>query len=322
MKNNMFSDKLRHFPVSYFSVVMGLSGLSITTHRAEVLFQLPHYSFFLTLFASFCYVVISVLYLTKLVKFNSAVKNEWLNPVKMNFFPAISISLVLLSIAFLNVSKDISKILLIVGATAHIIFTLKIISAWMIHTRFNVNHKNPAWFIPVVGNILVPIPATVHFHAHFSWFFFSIGLILWLVLFTIFIYRAIFHAPLADKLLPTFFILIAPPAVAFISYMKLTSSFDSAAHLLYFFSLFTALLLFFNAKKFIKIEFFLSWWAYTFPLAALTIATQLVFEKSNLLFYKYLAITIFVFLNLLILFLSIRTFIAVKKGQICVEEKE
>jgi len=50
-----------------------------------------------------------------------------------------------------------------------------------------------------------------------SWFFFSVGLIMWAVMFTIIMNRIIFHNPLPQKLMPTLFILIAPPAVALIS---------------------------------------------------------------------------------------------------------
>jgi tellurite resistance protein len=68
----------------------------------------------------------------------------------------------------------------------------------------------------------------------------------------------VFHQPLHDRHLPTLFILIAPPVVAAVAYVKLTGSYDSLA----------------------RIHFYLSWWAYTFPMAALTIATFLVGKET------------------------------------------
>jgi len=50
---------------------------------------------------------------------------------------------------------------------------------------------------------------------------FAVGFILWCVLFTVIMNRIIFHNPLPQKLLPTLFILIAPPAIGFISYTTL-----------------------------------------------------------------------------------------------------
>jgi tellurite resistance protein len=40
---------------------------------------------------------------------------------------------------------------------------------------------------------------------------------MWAVMFTIIMNRIVFHNPLPQKLMPTLFILIAPPAVALIS---------------------------------------------------------------------------------------------------------
>ncbi len=64
---------------------------------------------------------------------------------------------------------------------------------------------SPVWFIPVVGNILVPLAGVVHARRTRSRFFFSTGLIFWIVLQTLFFYRIFFHHPLPEKLLPTFF---------------------------------------------------------------------------------------------------------------------
>ena len=103
---------------------------------------------------------------------------------------------------------------------------------------------NPSWFIPIVGNILVPIAGVPLGYTDISWFFFSIGIVFWPVLLTIIFYRIIFHPALPGKLIPTFFILIAPPAVGFLSYMKLTGEMDNFARILYFSGLFFTLLVF------------------------------------------------------------------------------
>ena len=44
---------------------------------------------------------------------------------------------------------------------------------------------------------------------------------LMIILFSIILNRIIFHNPFAAKFMPTMFILIAPPAIGFISYIKL-----------------------------------------------------------------------------------------------------
>ncbi len=84
--------------------------------------------------------------------------------------------------------------------------------------------------------------------------------------------RVIFHGGLPEKMLPTLFILIAPPAVAFIAYLGLTGELNAFAKILYFHALFTTVLILSFADRFVRLPFYLSWWAYTFPLAAITLA--------------------------------------------------
>lgn len=179
---------------------------------------------------------------------------------------------------------------------------------------------SPAWFIPVVGNIIVPIAGSVYAPIEVSWFFFSIGLILWIVLFTIIMYRLIFHNPLPERLLPTLFILIAPPAVGFIAYVKLTQGIDPAARILYYFALFIFILMIPQFGLLSRIKYYLSWWAYTFPTAAMTIATILMYQQSHLDFFRILALVLLAFLSLVILVLSFMTFTAIKEKKICIVE--
>lgn len=65
----------------------------------------------------------------------------------------------------------------------------------------------------IVGSIIIPIAGVKHGFVELSWFFFSVGLIFWLILLVIVLYRMFFHAPIAEKLMPTLFILFAPPAI-------------------------------------------------------------------------------------------------------------
>ena len=92
-----------------------------------------------------------------------------------------------------------------------------------------------------------------------------------MVIFTLLFYRLIFHPSLESKFIPTLFIFIAPPSVAFLGYEKL-ARFDNFALILLNIAIFFALLLCFMYKKFLRLKFALSWWAFTFPLATFCLA--------------------------------------------------
>ena len=300
---------------------MGLGGLTIAWQRAETILRLPfHMSNGLLVASTLLFIVLAGFYGAKAMKYRDIVVQEWGHPIKMNFVPTISIGLILLSIAWLPINPAYSKLLWLVGTATHLLLTLYVITQWVHHSKFEIAHLNPAWFIPVVGNILVPIAGVVHAPAEVSWFFFSIGLTFWPVLLTIIFYRVIFHDSLPERLMPTLFILIAPPAVGLLSYVKLTDGVDAFAHVLYNAALFFTLLLFFQAKWFARLKFFLSWWAYSFPLAAITVATLIMFQQTGSTLYLRLSGVLLGISTVVIAGLVIQTAIAVKNRSICVEE--
>lgn len=179
---------------------------------------------------------------------------------------------------------------------------------------------NPAWFIPIVGNILVPVAGVEYLPKAFSFFYFSVGFFFWIILFTIFLYRAIFHHQLPQKFIPTLFILIAPPAVGFIAYIRIAQSWDSFAVFMLFIAYFFVALLLFLYDSFKNLKFFISWWAFTFPMMAITLASVVAYQVSSIVLYKYLSFVMFVFALFTILFVAWKTMEKVLQGEICVNE--
>ncbi|OEJ68021.1 SLAC1 anion channel family protein [Magnetovibrio blakemorei] len=313
--------RLGNLPISFFAIVMGLAGLTLAWEKAEQATIMPFMaSPYHAMITAVVFIVLLIAYTAKYVLHREGVLKELHHPVQLSFFPTISISLLLMAVVTFEYYPELSKNLWMVGAAAHLGLTMYVLSSWINHTHFDINHMNPAWFIPVVGNIVAPIGGMQHGFVDISWFFFSVGLVFWLVLFVIVMYRIIFHNPLPDKLLPTFFILVAPPAVGFISYVKLTGGVDAFSTVLFHTALFLTLLLATQFVKFARLKFFLSWWAYSFPLAAMTIASFLMAEATGKDFYHFLAIVLFFILNMVLALLTVRTIEAMMKNQICVVE--
>ncbi len=313
--------RLAHYPVPLFATVMGTSGFAIAWKKAGHVLGLPaEIGLALQWWALALFVMIALGYLAKMASHWEAVKKEFAHPVRLNFFPAISICLLLLAVAFADTTPYSAAALWMVGAALHLCFTVIVMSSWIHHTRYDIKHANPAWFIPVVGNVIVPVAGVAFAPIGVSWFFFSIGLVFWIVLLTIVMYRLFFHEPLPERLTPTLFILIAPPAVAFIAWLKLNGgTIDAFAQILYNVALFLTLLLAANALRFFRLRFFLSTWAYSFPLAAITIATLIMAEHGGS-FYVALSWLLLIVLTVVLLLLTLRTLQAMRCGEICVPE--
>jgi len=314
------TNRLKYFPIMMFATVMGTTGLGVAFDRYD---HLTHSSLgvgkyiIYAVFVWFCF--ISAVYLIKLIKYPSEVKAEFDHPIRINFFPAISISLLLLSAGLNPYQPELSKVLCYIGAGLQIIFTYIIIRVWF-YKDFKIQTTNPAWFIPVVGTILVPVAGKGILHDDILWFFFSIGLILWPILYAIIKYRLVFHEQLPAKLLPTKFIFIAPPAIGFIAYFKLTGSLDPFSRVLYFFALFTTIMLFTMFRKFYSVPYFVSWWAYTFPMDAIAIATLVMYDLTGNIFYKYLGGFFLIAATLVVAHVLFYSLINALKGNICIPE--
>jgi tellurite resistance protein len=313
--------RLEHFPISFFATVMGTAGLAIAWHKAHLVLGLPGIvGEALRYFASALFVTLLLLYGAKLVRHPAAVAGEWRHPIRLNFFPAISIGLLLLAIAWMPAAPDFARILWGTGALLHLCFTLLAMSSWIHHTHYDIKHANPAWFIPVVGNIIVPIAGVRFAPPELSWFFFSIGIVFWPVLLTIVLYRLIFHPALPERLTPTLFILLAPPAVGCVAWVALNGQVDAFARILYYSALFLLLLLGSNSLRFFRTPFYLSAWAYSFPLAAVTIATLLMAEVQRGEVLAFLAPTLLGVTSAVVAWLIVRTLMAASRGEICVPE--
>ncbi len=314
---------LEHLPVQLFAVVMGISGFAIVFAKAYHLIAMPYWIYGTLLFVdTVLFLAIFIAYMFKWLLYPDAVKEEFFHPIKSSFIAAISISFLLVSIAYYDFAPTVSILLWYIGAPLQLLFTLIILQYW-IHNDLKIVHSNPAWFIPIVGNLLVPVVGVEAAPMGISLFFFALGIFFWMVLFTIMLNRIIFHHPLAKKLIPTLFIFIAPPAVGFISYFRITNgSIDMVSMFLYFIALFILVLLLFMVRMFDTKEFFISWWAYTFPLAAVTIATLMLHMAFDNSVTYYASIILILLTTLVIGFVTLKTLQACRAEKICISEEE
>jgi len=313
--------KIQFFPITSYAAVMGLTGLTIAFGKFYHLQWMPRIFYDISIFFVLAlFLFISVLYGLKLVMYPDEVKTDFKHRIRINFFSAISISLLLLSIAYYTYYPMLSIILWWAGLLLHTFFMYKTISFWIQH-NFEIHHFNPAWFIPVVGNILIPVSGVDFAPVILSYFYFAVGFFFWIVLFTIFLYRAIFHAQLPEKFIPTFFILLAPPAVGFIAYMRITASWDTFSVFLLLLTYFFIGLLIVMYRSFTQLKYFMSWWAFTFPLTAASISSAVAFQVTHYLFFKVTAWFILVSAIIAISIVVWHTIIHIRKGEICVKEE-
>ena len=310
--------RLAHFPVTFFAVLMGLFGLALALHAAADSFAIAEIAARAVLWLGLgCFAVISAVYLGKLIRHPAAVSAEWHHPVRLAFFPTITISLLLMATAIHGYRPDLALPIWLVGVAGQGVLTVAVISGWISHRAFEVGHLTPAWFIPAVGNVIVPLAGVSLGWVEISWLFFSAGMIFWLILLVLVFNRLIFHAPIPARLFPTLVILIAPPAVAFVSYMLLVGGVDAFAHMLLSGAYVFAILVLVQVPKLMRLPFALSWWALSFPLAALTVASFVYGRAQDSSAHLVIGVLVLVTLSLVVLGLLWRTGLAIMRDEIC-----
>jgi tellurite resistance protein len=201
-------------------------------------------------------------------------------------------------------SRDMVALFFYSGLVLHTGLFLAIMYVLERHPGVKVAAVSPGWYMPAVGNVLVPyvggvaasmgLPAPRPLMA----IYLGTGVVMWIVLLTIWLYRAIFYSPPPGRMVATLWINLAPPAVIPLSYEALlgigprglhalalrSPVLGAAAMLVYkliyytfwgsaglLFALVAVITLGYAARR--EIEFADSWWAFVFPLAAYAIST-------------------------------------------------
>jgi tellurite resistance protein len=313
--------RISHFNIAFYAAVMWFGWLSLATHKLEEVYhtgtEISHYLVYFTLVF---FLLVSIFYILKIFVNFKDVKADFSHSVKSNFFPWIGKIFLIFSIAFLSIDIEIAKYLWIFWVSWQFFFTVIIFRRWMLH-EMDIKEMNPLWFLPIVWNMLAPVAWVKLGFVELSWFFFSIWIIMWAVLFTIIMNRIIFHNPLPAKLMPTLIILIAPPAVALLSITALHNwALLEIWKIFYYFALFMFLVIATKINIFAKLKFFMSWWAYSFPIAVLTTATILMYQKTWEYFLGCIWIILYIILISITLILIYKTIIWAKKKELCIEE--
>ena len=178
-------DYFSYLPISFFGVCMGLSAISVAwdkmTHLLQNLtintenFLVPtHNTNFLlsTLLANFssalsvffalltliAFIGLVSAYILKILSNFESVKLEFSSPLTRPFFGTFFISLLLLPFALhrLGLPESLSLAVWIVGAVLMFIFSVHIVQFWICN-KLELSHITPAWIIPVVGLLDLPL---------------------------------------------------------------------------------------------------------------------------------------------------------------------
>ena len=315
--------QLDSLPVGLFGSVMGLTGLSVAWRLASIQFGGPPWLSYLSpaigLVAIAAFGAMAFSYTFKALTDFNASQAEFRHPIAGNLFGTPLISLLLLPIVVAPYSLIVARILWITGAIGMTGFAWLIISRWM-SDRQQVAHATPAWIIPVVGMLDVPLglPALGLPQMHgFMVFALAVGLFFAVPLFTMILSRLLFEPPMPDALKPSLLILVAPFAVGYSTYTLTTGQNDIFAQALFMLTLFILAVLLGQLRNLPRCcPFRVSWWAVSFPLAASAIAALRFAAADKSALAHAIAMALLALATLVIAGLFLRTLVGLAKGEL------
>lgn len=272
---------LAHLGPQWFAPVMGWSGLALAWHRAGDRFGAAADAVALGcgLVALTVFLVVLAASLVRAVRNPRALAEDLAHPVRHAFVAALPVSVLLLAtlgVAFYGPGAA-TVTLWLAGVALQACVTAWVISRWF-SGKLAWPAITPVLYIPIVGNILVPLAGAPLGWPAMSWFFFGIGAFFWPVVTAMVLVRKV-QQPLPVRLHATWFITIAPPAVAGSAALALGAPEMAALAPLGVAAMFA----FASATRVPTIarqQFAMPAWAVSFPLAALTALTLRAAEDA------------------------------------------
>ncbi|OWM79606.1 hypothetical protein CDL15_Pgr023018 [Punica granatum] len=292
---------LLRFPISSFGICLGISSQAIMWKAAgaspslKILHIYLHVNIFIWLTSAALIVTVSVTYLLKLIFYFEAVRREYHHPVRVNYFFAPWISLLFLAIgAPSSICKNLSTIVWYLLMAPIFCLELKIYGQWMLGGQRRLSRvANPSNHLAVIGNFVGALLGSSMGLREGPLFFFAIGLAHYSVLFVTLYQRLPTNETLPKELHPVFFLFVAAPSVASMALAKIQGSFGFSSRIVYFVALFLYITLVVRVNFFRGFRFSLAWWAYTFPLTGLSIATITYMNETSNLVTRLLSLALF-----------------------------
>ena len=294
-------ETVKNFSPAWFASVMGTGILALTSLSYSIYLPvLRHLAVLLFYFNIVLFFVLLVPWTLRWILFRKEAVRDLNHPVVSNFYATIAIGMLVLAADLIVIGKNMvwGEMFWFIGAAFTILFGLFTPYLMFKSEDVRLEHINPAWFIPPVGLIVIPIAGgliiphftgvmkeTVVLLCYFGW---GAGFFLYLSLLAVCVYRFILHHPLPNTLAPTIWINLGPIGAGTVALFNMVNASDFITvkePFLVFGLLFwgfgiwwvviaSAMILHYIRN--LRLPYAMSWWAFTFPLGAYVAASHTV----------------------------------------------
>jgi tellurite resistance protein len=315
---------LKYLFPGWYALPMGLCGLALAWHRAVPLMGdlADGIALVIGAVAALVAAVLAVATVLRAQRHPEAWAEDRRHPVRHTFIATLPIAMILLATVAvaLGFAGWPSETLWWAGALAQLAVT-----AWVLGRWWKGNgagglvwaSATPALFIPIVGNVLVPLAGVPLGHVEWSAAQFGVGLLFWPVVTILIGVRIATQGLWPDRLRPASFIFIAPPAVVGLSALQFGAP-PLVGWALWGMAFFSFVWVAQQARAIAALPFGLPHWGLSFPLAALAALTLRLAGPTGLM--ANLGVLLLALASLVILALVMGTVRGLRDGTLLAPE--
>lgn len=317
-KRPSLRETIEHFNPAWFASVMGTAVVPLAISFLTGSWVRGVAAAF-TIISVLMFIAILIPWTLRLFMYPAAVRADLHHPIAASFFPTLPIAIVIIALDLLKypdlffstaASREIAFWMWLVGSIGIYLAAFIVLPRIYRSDAIELSHANFGWFIPPVAKLLVPVAGfelamlySGRFELTFGLSIASLGIGFFLFLFvgSLVYHRYVLESLPVSKFAATSFIAIAPTAIIAVALFKMMHLFESGTPLdidahavtaisalgvlaawgFAAWSFIMAVVIVISYMRHMDLPYALSWWAYTFPLGSLAVATGVAWKVSG-----------------------------------------
>lgn len=309
-----------NLPAGYFGMVLGIIGMGFAWRYASTLWPVTRWpGESLVALAVACWFLLTVAFLTRAFRFPRSVLAEMRHPVTSSFVSLFPATTMLVAIGFVPWFRPVSLALFGIGVVVQLAY-----SAWQSAGLWRGKHPQeattPGLYLPTVANNFISAMACGALGFHDAGLvFLGAGVFSWLSLEPVILQRLRSAGELPAGLRTSLGIQLAPALVACSAWFSVNGGqADTFAKMLFGYGLLQLLFMLRLMPWILSQPFNASFWSFSFGVSALATTGLHLGHNSPAGFFHAIAVPLFIFTNVIIGWLLVRTLILLLQGKLLV----
>ncbi|CAM8676953.1 MULTISPECIES: dicarboxylate transporter/tellurite-resistance protein TehA [Leclercia] len=314
------AERVLNLPAGYYGMVLGTIGMGFAWRYASTIWPVPHWpGEMLVLLAMTIWLLLTVAFITRAVRFPGSVLAEMRHPVMSSFVSLFPATTMLVAIGFVPWYRPLALALFSVGVVVQLSY-----AAWQSAGLWRGKHPEeattPGLYLPTVANNFISAMACGALGFHDAGLvFLGAGVFSWLSLEPVILQRLRSAGELPAPMRSSLGIQLAPALVACSAWLSVNGGeADTFAKMLFGYGLLQLLFTLRLMPWYLSQPFNASFWSFSFGISALATTGLHLGQSSPSGFFHAIAIPLFIFTNAIIALLLVRTFILLMQGKLLV----